>query len=168
MIVAAAQLFNSSVGPTVRVLAMTGRQRMVMAATLSSAATAVVMNLLLVPSFGIIGAAFATASALVVANSATLFFVRRTLGFWPYGRRYARPLAAGLFSAGVVYLAQLALPGFSGPLALVVFTPLFLAAFTALLMALGLSPSDRQFLAAFWEAVGRTLRSTRRTPRRGQ
>jgi hypothetical protein len=45
----------------------------------------------------------------------------------------------------------------------VVFAPLFLAVFVALLVALGLSPSDRQFLASFWAAVLRSVR--RATPR---
>jgi hypothetical protein len=50
------------------------------------------------------------------------------------------------------------LPGLSGALALVVFAPLFLATFVALLVALGLSSSDRQFLASFWDAVRRNMR----------
>ena len=62
VIIAAAQLFSSSVGPTARVLAMTGHQRMVMFATLGSAVAAAALNLLLVPLFGIFGAAAATAT----------------------------------------------------------------------------------------------------------
>lgn len=158
VIVAAAQLFNSSVGPTARVLAMTGRQRMVMTATVSSAIVAVAANLLLVPPFGIFGAAIATATALVVSNTLSLFFVRRFLGFWPYERSYIKPLAAGLAACAGVYLARLALPGYEGLPALALFTPVFLTAFAATLTALGLSPSDRQFLTSFWTAVRRNLK----------
>jgi O-antigen/teichoic acid export membrane protein len=158
VIVAAAQLFNSSVGPTARVLAMTGRQRMVMTATISSAIVAVVANLLLVPDFGIFGAAVATAAALVVSNSLSLFFVRRFLGFWPYERRYIKPLAAGAVACLAVYLLRLVLPGYDGLLALALFTPLFLAVFAVTLTSLGLSPSDRQFLSSFWIAVRRNLK----------
>ena len=158
VIVAAAQLFNSSVGPTARVLAMTGRQRMVMTATISSAIVAVAGNLLLVPNFGIFGAAVATAVALIVSNSLSLFFVRRFLGYWPYERRYAKPLAAGAVACVAVHLARLALPGYEGLPALSLFTPLFLMVFTAVLTALGLSPSDRQFLSSFWTAVLRNLK----------
>ena len=158
VIIAAAQLFNSSVGPTARILAMTGRQRMVMVATISSAFTAIVLNLLLVPSFGIFGAAAATAAALVVSNSLSLFFVRRFLGFWPYEWRYAKPLVAGIVSCAAVYLARLVLPGYEGLPALIVFTPLFVGIFAVTLTALGLSPSDRKFLSSFWTAVRRNLR----------
>jgi O-antigen/teichoic acid export membrane protein len=124
----------------------------------------VVLNLVLVPFFGIYGAAAATAAAMVLVNVLTLLSVRRYLGFWPYSVRYAQPVAAGLVAAASVYLAQwLVLPGYSGAAALLVFVPLFLAVFGALLVGLGLSQSDRQFLASFWSAVRRNVR--REAPR---
>jgi O-antigen/teichoic acid export membrane protein len=158
VVIAAAQLFSASVGPTARVLAMTGHQRVVMFATLGSIATAAALNLLLVPVFGIFGAAAATAVALILVNVATLFFVHRLLGFWPYSVRYAKPVLAGLLAAASVYLARPVLPAYAGAPALLIFAPLFLAVFLALLLALGLSPSDRQFLASFWAAVRRNVR----------
>jgi O-antigen/teichoic acid export membrane protein len=157
VIVAAAQLFNSSVGPTARVLAMTGRQRMVMTATISSALAAVALNLLLVPILGILGAAIATATALMVSNSLSLFFVYRSLGFWPYELRYAKPLISGFAAAAAVYLVRTVLPDYEGLVALFLFAPLFLATFSIALVAAGLSPSDRQFLSSFWSAVRRNL-----------
>lgn len=162
VVIAAAQLFGASVGPTARVLAMTGRQRIVMFATLGSILTAAVLNLLLVPSFGIFGAAAATAAALVLVNAVTLFFVHRLLGFWPYSVRYTKPVIAGLLTSASVYLAGLVLPAYVGAPALLIFAPLFLTVFLTLLVALGLSPSDRHFLASFWDAVQRNLR--RATP----
>ena len=159
VIVAAAQLFSSSVGPAARVLAMTGNQRIVVLATLGSVVAAVALNLTLVPVSGIFGAAVATAAALVLVNAVTLYFVRRLLGFWPYSARYAKPAAAGLLAAVILYAVRFVLPPVSsGALALLVFAPLFLAIFVALLVALGLSASDRQLLASFWDAVRRNVR----------
>jgi O-antigen/teichoic acid export membrane protein len=129
-----------------------------MFATLGSIAAAALLNLLLVPAFGIFGAAAATAVALVLVNAVTLFFVHRLMGFWPYSARYAKPVIAGLLTAASVYLVRLVLPADEGAPALLVFAPLFLAVFIALLVALGLSSSDRQFLASFWAAVRRNLR----------
>jgi O-antigen/teichoic acid export membrane protein len=128
-----------------------------MFATLGSAASAVVLNLLLVPLFGIFGAAAGTAAALVLLNAITLLFVHRILGFWPYDARYAKPVVAGLLAVASAYLARLALPALVDAPALLIFAPLFLAVFLALLLALGLSPSDRQFLASFWAAVRRNV-----------
>lgn len=155
VVIAAAQLFNSSVGPTVRLLAMTGHQKAVMASTVGSAVIAIVTSLLLAPPFGMLGAAAATAAALVAANVATLYFVRRRLGFWPYGRRYVKPLLAGLGAAAAIYLARGALSVDSGLPALALCVPLGLAVFAVLLFCLGLSPSDQQFLAAFRASVRR-------------
>jgi O-antigen/teichoic acid export membrane protein len=157
VIIAAAQLFSSSVGPTTRALAMTGHQRTVMYATLGSAAAAAALNLLLVPAFGIFGAAVATAAAMVLVNVVTLLSIRRFLGFWPYSARYAKPAVAGLLAAAVTYLARLVLPAYAGTLALLIFVPLFLVVFAVLLVVLGLGPSDRQFLASFWVAVRRNV-----------
>jgi O-antigen/teichoic acid export membrane protein len=158
VIIGAAQLFNTSVGPTGRVLAMTGHQRIIMYTTLGSAVAAAALDWLLIPAFGVFGAAAATAAAVVLANAVTLLFVHRLLGFWPYSARYAKPLVAGLLAAASTYLAKLVLPAYAGVPALLVFTPLFLAVFLALIVALGLSPSDRQFLASFWVAVRRSVR----------
>lgn len=159
--IAAAQLFNSAVGPTARLLAMTGHQRAVMKAYLCSALAAAGLNLLLVPSFGIRGAAVATAAALVLANVLTLIFVRRRLGFWPFGWHYAKPIVAGTLAFTAVYGARAVFPNLEGLVAVVVFGTLFIGLFLALLRALGLSPSDQQFLGALW----RTLRRSRETGR---
>jgi O-antigen/teichoic acid export membrane protein len=163
--VAAAQLFNASTGPAVRVLAMTGYQRAVLFSAGVSAGTAVALNLLLVPFYGFLGAAAATAAAVILANVVTLFFVRRRLDFWPYSREYAKPTLAGLIAAAGSYAALLALAPPPGVPSLVVFVPFFLTAFAGLLVVLGLSPSDRRLLSSFWDAVRRTIRATlRREP----
>ena len=129
-----------------------------MFATIGSSAAALALNLLLVPVFGILGAAVATAAALILMNVVTLLFVHRLLGFWPYSGRYAKPAIAGLLAVAAVCLARLALPDYTGVTALLVFAPLFVALFAALLVAIGLSPSDRQFLISFWDAVRRNVR----------
>ena len=123
------------------------------------------LNLVLVPRFGIFGAAAATAVAVVLANVVTLLFVYRRLGFWPYSTRYVKPVIAGLIAAAVMYLARLALPAYTGVSALLIFGSLLLVVFLGLLVALGLSPSDRHFLASFWAAIRRNLR--RATPKGG-
>jgi O-antigen/teichoic acid export membrane protein len=155
VVISAAQLFNSSVGPTARLLAMTGHQTAVMVSTGGSALAAVALSVLLVPTYGLMGAAAATAAALVLANAATLFFVRRRLGLWPYGRRYAKPLLAGLAALAVTYAARLAVPGLEGFPALLVFAPLALAVFFLLLVTFGLGTSDRRFLASFRDVLRR-------------
>ncbi len=156
VVIAAAQLFNSSVGPTARLLAMTGHQKVVMVCTAGSATAALALSLLLVPGYGIVGASAATATALVLANVATVFFVRRRLGYSPYGRRYVKPVVAGLAAAAATCAIRPALPALEGLPALLIFAPLALTVFFAVLCSLGLSPADRRFLASFWGALRRS------------
>lgn len=76
---------------------------------------------------------------------------------WPYDRRYARPLLAGLAAAVVVLGMRVLLPAFEGLQALLFFAPLALAVFSCTLVSLGLYPSDRWFLTSFGDAVRNTL-----------
>ena len=158
IILAGGELFNSAVGPTQRVLSMTRHQKVLMVATAGSAVMAVVACLALVPIYGALGAAAATAAATVLANVVTLLYVRRLLGVWPFGYEHAKPLLAGLLAAAAVYLGKLALPLSSAVLAAVIFTPVFLVMYVALLFAFGLGPSDRQLLAPFGAAIRRATR----------
>ena len=84
--------------------------------------------------------------------------VRRRLGYLPYGRRYVKPVVAGLAAAAVTCAFRPALPALEGLPALLIFAPLALTVFFAVLCSLGLSPGDRRFLASFRGAVRRTLR----------
>src|SRR4028119_652241 len=63
VIVAVAQLYSSSVGPAPRMLAMTGNQNYAMIATTVAAATGVIASLVLVPRYGLPGAALGTPTA---------------------------------------------------------------------------------------------------------
>ena len=131
---------------------MTGHQNAVMVSTVGLAAAAVALNLLLVPAYGVGGAAAAT--ALILANGSSLVFVRRRLGFWPYSRRYARPLLAGLAATTLTLALRQLVPPLEGLAAVLFFAPLTLAVFLGLLVCLGLYPSDRLFLASFANALG--------------
>jgi O-antigen/teichoic acid export membrane protein len=155
--ISAAQLFNSSMGPTARLLAMTGQEKAVMISTVGSALAAVALNLMLVTHYGVAGAAAATAAALVLANGSSLYFVRRRLGFWPYGRRYVKPLLAGLTAAAITLCVRRLLPIFEGLPAMLLFAPFVLVAFSCVLASLGLYPSDRRFLASFGVAPREAL-----------
>lgn len=151
-IVAAAGLFASSVGPTARVLAMTGHQKAVLLATVLSILSAAALTALLVPPFGTIGAAISTAAALVLANVLTAYFVARRLGLWPYSILYAKPIAAGLLATAALFAVRALFP-MAGLPALILYVPVFLAGFVIGLLGLGLSPSDRGFVCAFLTAL---------------
>jgi O-antigen/teichoic acid export membrane protein len=157
VLIATAQMFSSSVGPTNRILAMTGRQKTFMIAILCSTAFSLAGSVPLVYFYGAVGAAVATAAGLVVFNLASVLFVRRLLGVWPYNIRYLKPVAAGGLSAAMILVAMLLFTPPEGVPAILVFSPLFLLAYVAANLAFGLDVSDRQFLQSAWVAVRRRI-----------
>jgi len=157
VLIAIGLMFSSSVGPTNRVLAMTGHQKIFMTAILSSTVVTLTSSVPLVYLYGAVGAGIATAAGIVVFNVASVLFVRRLLGVWPYNIRYLKPLAAGGLGVAVVLLARLLLTPPEGVPAILVFSPLFLIAYVALNLTLGLDANDKQFLGSIWAAVRRKL-----------
>lgn len=155
IIVAGAQLFSSSIGATNRILIMTPYQKIYMLAMIGALVTGTVVSFALIPAYGMMGAAWAMAGSIILPNVVTLAAIRRVMNFWPYSRQYLKPITAGLLAAIATFLVRGPLPLSTGLLAILVLTPLFLAAFTAILLGLGLSSSDRQFLSALWAAVRR-------------
>ena len=161
VIVAGAQMFGASVGSTGRLLAMTDRQRIVMYATVGTVVLNVALNVLLVPRYGIVGSAVATALAMIAVNAVTLMAVKRTLGLWPYTPAYLKPILAGGVALVAAYLLRIVLPFPVGFVAVFVVGAVYLAVFAAGLVALGLSPSDRKFVESGWDAVLYKLRRRR-------
>jgi O-antigen/teichoic acid export membrane protein len=162
IIVAAAQLYSSSVGPTPRMLAMTGNQNVAMVATAAAALVGVGVSFALVPSLGMLGAALGMASAIVTENTGTLLAVRRRLGYWPYNWAWLKPIFAGLAAAALAFVVGLLLP-LSALLKLAVVGGVFGVGYLALLLLFGLNDTDREFLGAFRAVALRVLRRGRRS-----
>jgi O-antigen/teichoic acid export membrane protein len=79
-VLAVGLLVKSSVGPAEYLLNMLGQQKICGAVLVSTAALNVALNYLLVPQFGLWGAACATATTLVVAAACYAFLARRLIG----------------------------------------------------------------------------------------
>ncbi len=82
IILAAGQVVNVSVGSTTYALAMTGHERALAVAVAGSLALNVGVGLAVIPSFGVNGAAAATAISVALSNLVMVVMVRRYLGVW--------------------------------------------------------------------------------------
>ena len=167
IIVAFAQLYSSSVGPTPRMLAMTENQNVVMGATAIAALAGLSVSLTLIwtastPEYKILGAAIGMAAGIVTENTATLLAVRRRLGFWPYNLAWIKPLVAGLAAGALAYLVNLFLP-LPVLLTIAVVGAVFGVGYLVLLLLFGLNETDREFLCAFRDVASRYLRRLRRS-----
>lgn len=80
----------------------------------ASLAANLILNLSLIPTFGIVGAAVATAGTYVVRNAALSWILYRSYGLQPFSRWYALPLVPTVGTAAVLRIV------FSDPTLLVV------------------------------------------------
>ena len=76
-ILALAQLFNAAARPAGNVLIMTGHERAAVRGVGAGLIANLVLGIILVPPFGVTGAAFAFAASLVIWNTALLVLARR-------------------------------------------------------------------------------------------
>ncbi|NJL78798.1 MAG: flippase [Richelia sp. SL_2_1] len=82
-ILTVAQLFNVGMGPVAAILVMTGNEKVAAVGVMISTGINVSLNALLIPRFGIQGAAFATGTSFVVWNTLLMWETRRRLRLHP-------------------------------------------------------------------------------------
>jgi hypothetical protein len=114
----------------------------------------VVLNIVLIPKWGIVGAAVGAAVTNAVTNVWYLVEVRRTLGLLPYSRSYWRLLLPVCGNLAVLLMMKATLRAVR-PEWMVVVAGVALAyfAFIAIAMAFGLDPDDRLIASAVWSKV---------------
>ena len=83
LILSAGQAVNALSGPVGFLLSMTGHQRQMLQVLMLAAGINLVLNLLLIPEYGITGAAISTAVTAVLWNLLLRWVVRRRLGVEP-------------------------------------------------------------------------------------
>lgn len=144
LILTAGQIINVAGGGVGRLLIMTGKQN---AWFLSSGAMMIVsfaLNMLLIPHWGIVGAAIATAVSVALLSVVGLIQVWFLLRLWPYDARYKKGLVAtGATIAGLLLLSLL--PQLPHLLYLFLATLLSFSLFFGILILLGLDQEDKNF-----------------------
>jgi O-antigen/teichoic acid export membrane protein len=162
VILAIGQLVNVGTGTAANLLVMAGRARLTLVTSIVFLAVSLVLDLLLIPRHGLLGAAVANASAMVLVNLLRLWLVHRVLGLEPYDRRFLRPLAAGLAAGAAACL--LPLPGLHDPLELGARCLLLGVLYLGSLTALGIEQEDRQVARDIMARLGRAGRRRAAAP----
>jgi O-antigen/teichoic acid export membrane protein len=154
-ILALGQLVNIGTGTVAGLLAMVGRARMSVLNSAFFLSLSLVLDLLLIPPWGILGAAIANATALAAVNVLRVVQVHRVLGIFPYDRRFLRPLGAGLIGGTVALLLPLA--GLEPLSRLVVRILVLGVVYLGALAAFGIDPVDREVARAFRDRLRRPV-----------
>jgi len=142
MILVVGQVANYVTGPVGLIINMAGWSRLQLVNTSTSLALQVTLAILLIPRWGIYGAAVANSAALVTLNLMQLFIVRRRLGFHPFSMVLVKPFLAVLASLAVAALLTRH-PIFSGTRQAALVCAGMLVAYIGTLFSLGLDKHSK-------------------------
>jgi O-antigen/teichoic acid export membrane protein len=118
LITGAGFLLAAAAGPIDMLLLMAGRSRQSLVNTGIALVANIGANIVLIPRYGIQGAALAWTLSLVVANGLPLWQMWRSLGVHPFGARTVRTIALAVGAAGGLVTGRAVLGPSAGGLAL--------------------------------------------------
>jgi len=150
MILAFATLFNASTGVCGSVITMTGHSRLTFVNSIIYLAVNILLDLLLIPRWGVMGAAVAVTFSSVLINTLRVIQVWVMLRLWPYDLSFLKPVTAGLVSAVVTGLAGQWLSPLPAILQVAVGTLLLGSVYVVIIVLLRLSEEDRLVLDRFF------------------
>lgn len=161
IVLASGQLVNAGTGSAGWMLVMSGHQYLKLAGDLGLAGMNILMNLLLIPRMGVLGAAVATGISIATVNLLRLLQVRRTLRIQPYDRKLAKVLTAGTAAFGGGFAVHRLLAESHFLVSLLASASSVIAIYVLVILIFRLDAEDRHVLAA----LGRRIQSrSRRTP----
>jgi O-antigen/teichoic acid export membrane protein len=144
-----AQLIYTVFGTADQILMMTGHQKDWLLISVGTFACSLVLNMLYVPRFGIVGAAYVSLFSSLMVMVLSVVKMAKITGVWPQDRRHLKPLISA-FATGV--LLYFVLPLFSVPSAARLLIVLLLSylIFSALTLIWGLDKEDKELLKVFF------------------
>lgn len=96
-------LFSISTGLSIETTIAIGKNKVINYITSIAASSNIILNIILIPIYGMIGAAIAMASAYIIWSFLTLYYLYKKINIQPYDRNYFKPFIASLFSVGMIY-----------------------------------------------------------------
>lgn len=104
------QMVDCVTGGVGNILTMTGHQKKELATNVIAVILNIILNLCLIPFFGIIGAATATSLSLIIINGIRIVIVYRIFKFQPFTPRMARLFSIAAAIGGISFSIKTFLP----------------------------------------------------------
>jgi O-antigen/teichoic acid export membrane protein len=146
LILAIGQLVTAGTGSCGQVLVMSGHQYLKLFGDLGMAVMNVVLNILLIPRWGLVGAAVATAVSVAAVHVLRLVQVWWVLRLSPYNWRFLKILLPGLAAGACGMVTRPWLDGWHYLAALTAGGAAMMIVYGLLLFVSGLEPEDRSIL----------------------
>jgi O-antigen/teichoic acid export membrane protein len=155
IVLAGGSIINAATGPVTSMLAMTGQLRVLWFNTALRVILNIVLVLLLIPPYGVLGAAWASSLTVVILNLVSLVEVWWILKVQPYRWDMLKPLIAGAAGAVVglllMQVTQAGSPGASSVanfFAAIGLVSVFMLVYALAILWLGLTAEDREVFNA--------------------
>ena len=141
-ILAASYFYYASLGPLDKLLKSMGKTKVYALVMGVSAVTNITLNWLLIPVYGMVGGAIATAASVILYSTLWLFLIYKELKIVPFTLSYVKVIFSGLVSVGIVFFGLGAL--FPSPTIFIYVLAflMFLALYTVMSLIVGVLDSE--------------------------
>lgn len=164
-VLAAAFFVHTAFGLNKNTLTSLGHTRLIMMDDVSAAVINILLNIALIPQYGLIGAAYATAASYLLMNLLYAIQLRRITGIQPFTRSMT---VAPIIGAGVLYglYRMLQLYGRVTGSSIIGIFVVFLLAYGTSVIRYGIEPEDIRLLLSFEERFDVDLGPFKRVAKR--
>jgi len=142
ILVALGQVFNASIGSVALINTMTGHPKLTFIASFTSLISNIILNSVMIKSFGMNGAAIATMVSIIITNLVSFIFMYKNLKIQPYDKSSAKLLVTFLIATLGVY----ALQHFTSLHSILLFLSIYVIIFLVLLAFFVITKKERNFL----------------------
>jgi O-antigen/teichoic acid export membrane protein len=146
IILAWANLVDVGTGMCGTILSMTGYTKLKLLNNIISVTLSIGLNVLLIPRFGIVGAAISALIMLIALNTIRILQVYYLMRLTPYNRTFLKPIASGLVAFLIIFALKLWFPVGENLLYVAIYTFVLLTVFVVMIWLMGLSSEDRMLL----------------------
>jgi O-antigen/teichoic acid export membrane protein len=151
LILAAAQLLNASAGATSSMILMSGHSRMIMTNSVIVGLLLIGTNLVVIPRYGIVGAAVASSACQIVVSIIRMAQVWHLQRILPFSRSMVKPVGAAAIATAVGWVARGELVG--GPVSQLVLALFVLGIFACILLLFGFEETDSVTAFGLWNKL---------------
>jgi|Deesub1362B_J571_1020462.scaffolds.fasta_scaffold00364_1 O-antigen/teichoic acid export membrane protein len=153
-----AYLLDSAVGTPEGIIMMTGRSKLNLINSIILILSNVILNLFLIPNYGILGAALATGFSIFLINIIRIMEVYFLLKIHPYRNDFYKPIVAGGVAISLILLLNNYLFKIDNYLILLVISSLtFLGIYALILYILGIGEEEKIILFKIKNKVLRSM-----------
>lgn len=141
------QIINVGTGPVYYMLIMSGRSRVALFNSLAFCFISIVLNLTLIPKYGILGAAIANAISVALSNLIMLVQVYGFLKIHPYEWKFIKPISAAIVSIYILFVVYKISLKFSVFIPALFFPVLFIVFYAVFLWKFGFDKNERRIFS---------------------